>query len=97
MQAGLGDFYLDPGFTDARQPRTVGWTDRTQPHNFRRAQRELRPVWLVVRPAFLDLWKREDREALSAFLANDCHLVKRFPLHMEGRDLDLEVYYRPGG
>jgi hypothetical protein len=96
MQAGLGDFYLDPGFTDARQPRTVGWNDRTQPHNFRRASQSLRPAWIVVRPAFLDLWNRKDRAELSAFLARDCHLVQRFPLHMEGRDLDLEVYYKPG-
>ncbi len=96
MQAGLGDFYLDPGFTDVRHPRTVGWNDRTQPHNFRSAQRGERPTWLVIRPAFLDLWSREDRSELRAFLSRDCHLMERFPLPMEGRNLDLEIYYKPG-
>ncbi|MDF1836392.1 MAG: glycosyltransferase family 39 protein [Planctomycetota bacterium] len=96
MQAGLGDFYLDPGFVDVRQPRAVGWNDRTQPHNFRRARRELRPTWFVIRPAFLDLWKREDRNELRAFLASECYLQARFPVNMEGRDLDLEIYFKPG-
>lgn len=96
MQAGLGDFYLDPGFTDARKPRAVGWSDRTQPHNFRRARKDVRPAWIVVRPAFLDLWERGDRQEFRAFLSRDCYLQVRFPLPMEGRDLDLEVYYKPG-
>ncbi len=96
MQAGLGDFYLDPGFTDVRHPRLVGWNDRTQPQNFRSARRGVRPTWLVIRPAFLDLWKRENRQELRAFLARDCRLVERFSLPMEGRDLDLEIYYKPG-
>ncbi|MFT5198907.1 MAG: hypothetical protein ACI87O_001567 [Planctomycetota bacterium] len=96
MQAGLGDFYLDPGFTDVRQPRAVGWNDRTQPQNFRRARQELRPTWIVIRPAFLSLWESEKRNDLRNFLARDCRLIMRFPLRMEGRDLDLEVYYKPG-
>ena len=96
MQAGLGEFYLNPGSTEIRRPSTVGWNDRTQPHNFRRAQREVRPTWLVVRPAFLDLWETRDREDLRAFLARECQMIQRFSIPMEGRDLDLEVYYKPG-
>ncbi|MCB9906808.1 MAG: hypothetical protein H6830_03750 [Planctomycetes bacterium] len=96
MQAGLGDLYLDPGFTDVRHARTVGWTDRMNPHNARRAMESQRPTWLVIRPAFLELWPSSDRHRFESFLARECLLQARFPLDLEGRDLDLEVYYRPG-
>lgn len=96
MQAGLADLYLEPGFTDVRHARTIGWNDRMNPQNYRSAMLSGRPTWIIMRPAFLVLWPEEERLRLEQFLARECQLQARFPLDLEGRDLDLEVYYRPG-
>ena len=96
MQAGLGDLYLEPGFTDVRHGRTIGWNDRMNPQNYRTAMLSGRPTWVIMRPAFLVLWPEEERRRLVEFLGRECQLQARFPLDLEGRDLDLEVYYRPG-
>ncbi len=96
MQAGLGDLYLEPGFTDVRQAKTVGWNDRMNTQNYRTAMLSGRPTWIIMRPAFLVLWPEEERLRLQQFLGRECQLQARFPLDLEGRDLDLEVYYRPG-
>ena len=96
MQAGLADLYLDPGFQDIRHPRLAGPADRLKAKNYKYAAREARPIWLVVRPAFLPLWEEEERRQFEAFLQGQCLLQERFEVSQEGRDLDLEVYYRPG-
>ncbi|MCP3914186.1 MAG: hypothetical protein GY711_01380 [bacterium] len=97
MQAGLADFYLDPGSTNLREPRTAGWADRYSVDNYALWARRGRPMWLVVRPDFFGKWTGRfapERAAFRAFLKEDCRLMMRFPVTMEGRDLDLEVYYR---
>ena len=99
MQAGVGEFYLAPGSTDLRNPRVVGSLDRYNVSNFEHWASQARPVWLVVRPAFFAEWTgpfAPYRAALQTFLREECHLERRFPVPMEGRDLDLEVYYWPG-
>ncbi len=94
MQASVGEYYLAPGTTDLRHPTTVAWLERTQSHAWKRWAERERPLWIVLRPAFLALWKPEERSELERFLREHCRLMKRFPISMEGRDLDLEVYYR---
>lgn len=96
MQAGLGEYYVDPLFTDIRRPVKVGWCDRTRAHNVRAATRTGRPLWLVVRPDFLQLWPAEQRRAFEGLLQDECRLMRRYPVPLEGRDLELLVYYRPG-
>jgi hypothetical protein len=95
MQAGLGDFYVDPGFTDARYPRQVVWADRTNHLTVLGAARQPRAVWVVVRPDFFHKWPAARRAPVEAFLREECRLMRRFDVPLEGRDLDLEVYYRP--
>lgn len=95
MQASVGEFYLNPGATDLRRPRTVAWTDRNDPGTWQRWAMRRRPLWVVVRPDFLQLWPGDMRRNFRAFLTDECHLKRRFDVHLEGRDLDLEVYYRP--
>ncbi len=96
MQAGLGEYYVDPTFTDVRHPRLVGWCDYKQPHNVLAAAQTDRPLWIVVRPEFLELWDPKQRATLEALLQDQCHLKRRFPVPMEGRDLTVLVYHRPG-
>ena len=96
MQAGLGEYYVDPTFTDVRRPRLVGWCVRGRPKNIRSAAASNRPLWLILRPEFLELWPAEERLELQALLQDGCHLMRRYPVPMEGRDLDVYVYYRPG-
>lgn len=96
MQAGLGEYYVDPTFTDVRRPSLVGWCDYKQVHNVQTAAATTRPLWIVVRPEFLELWEPDHRAFLEALLQDQCHLKRRFPVPMEGRDLTVLVYYRPG-
>jgi len=95
MQGPVGEYYLRPGSTDLRHPRSVVWIDRTRPYSWAPLARGERALWLVVRPDFLQLWGRQERRDFAAFLREECRLVRRFDVHLEGRDLDLEVYHRP--
>lgn len=95
MQASVGEFYLAPGSTDLRRPTTVAWLDRTNTHTWTRWAQRDRPLWLVVRPEFLQLWEPSDRAAFEEFLRRECRLSRRFPVRMEARDLDVEVWHRP--
>jgi hypothetical protein len=36
----------------------------------------------------------KDKAMVQRWLVEDCRLVRRFPVTMEGRDLDLEVWRR---
>lgn len=95
MQASVGEYYLVPGKTDLRDPEVVAWNDETNAYAWLRWARRERPMWIVVRPDFLQQWPFEARRDFVAFLTEECHMVRRFDVHMEGRDLDVEVYRRP--
>lgn len=95
MQASVGEYYLDPGATDLRHPVHVAWLERTSSHAWKIWSDRERPLWVVLRPAFLELWAPDERAELEAFLRERCRLVERFPVDMEARDLDVEVWRRP--
>lgn len=95
MQAPVGEYYLAPGSTDLRRPRSVAWLSYFDPHAWTRRAHQGRPMWLVVRPDFLQEWPARERAELQAFLREDCRLHRRFEVRMEGRNLDVEVWHRP--
>ena len=95
MEAPVGERTLDPSATDLRRPTRVASLDMYNPQLWLRWAERPRPMWIVVRPDFLQEWPERDRAELVAFLQHDCHLRRRFDVHLEGRDLDVEVYYRP--
>lgn len=95
MQAPVGEFYLAPGSTDLRRPRSVAWLSYFDPHAWTRRAHQGRPMWLVVRPDFLQEWPAQERSELQAFLREECRLRRRFEVRMEGRNLDVEVWHRP--
>lgn len=94
MQAPVGEFTLDPRATDLHHPRVVAWSDRTRPRAWVHWARGERPLWIVVRPEFWQLWPPGARRDLQAFLGEECRLARRFEVALEGRDLDVEVYRR---
>ena len=95
MQAAVGEYYLNPGSTDLRRPTQVIWCDRTNADKWKRWQKKPNGLWIVVRPDFWQLWPAVERDAFQSFLREECRLQRRFSVLLEGRDLDLEVYYRP--
>ena len=94
MGAPIGEFYLGSHAPDPRRTRTVSPLGDWFPEGLRRWNRHERPIWIVVRPQWLESLKPEDRLTLREWLAGDCRLMKSFPVLMEGRDLELLVYRR---
>lgn len=96
MAAPVGEYYLAPGRTDLRHPRSVAWLDK---HRARLADLwsdHLRRAWYVIRPDSLATWEADERDAFRERLQRECRLMRRFPVRMEGRDLDVEVWlYEP--
>ena len=64
------------------------------PNGPKRWKRHARGVWVIVRPLWFDELPPKDKEIVQRWLVEDCRLVRRFPVEMEGRDLDLEVWRR---
>ena len=93
MQAGLGDLYTRPGWTDARHPRALAPLDRTRPHDLMAFARGDRSAWVLVRPDFLLKWPAPDRERLEEVLRLHGEHRARFEAPAPGRDLALEVWY----
>lgn len=92
MQAGLGDLYTQPGWTDARYPLAHAWADRTQPMRIVDAARLDRPSWLILRRDFLLKWPARDRAVLEHVLARQAQRVLLLEGSPPGRDMTLEVY-----
>lgn len=92
MQAGLGDLYTHPGWTDARYPVSHAWADRTQPMRLVDAARSDRPSWLILRRDFLLKWPDRWRSALERILDQQAECVQVFENLPLGRNMTLEVY-----
>jgi hypothetical protein len=94
MGAPIGEFYLGADGADPKRMRTVSPLADWYPDGPRRWTRHDRTIWVVVRPQWMDSLQPDDRLMLQGWLASDCQLVKTFPVLMEGRDLELQVYRR---
>lgn len=96
MAAPIGEYYLAPGRTDLRHPREVAWLDKHRPNTAEQWARSGRRVWIIVKPENLEDWQVADRENFRRFAREECRLMKRFPVDVEGRKLDIEVYLCEG-
>ncbi len=76
-----------------RVPDRAAGVDTFHPRPHERPARDGRTVWLVVRPDFLLTWRSPaERARFQAFLRDSCRLEGRFPVRIDARDLDLEVW-----
>lgn len=94
MGAQVGEYYLGGRNPDLRTPRSSHPMGGHFPNGPRRWRRHARGTWVIVRPLWFDELPAKDKESVQRWLVEDCRLVKRFPVEMEGRDLDLEVWRR---
>lgn len=92
--AQLGELYLGRGNTDLRKPIVVSPLERWFPHAPRHWARHPRRMWIVYRPQWLADMEPADQRRLERFLAEECTLRARFPVPLEGRDLEVLVYRR---
>ncbi len=91
----LGELYLGQGSTDLRNPVRVSSLNYFFTRAPRHWNRRQRTVWVVYRPQWLAELRPADQIAVQRWLREECHLVRRFEVDAQGRDLDLEVYLRP--
>ncbi len=96
MGAPIGEFYLGEANAHPRRTRVVSPLGPWFPEVPRRWNRHGRAAWVVIRPQWLDAMKPDERRVLETWLENEFRLVQRFPVLMEGRDLELLVYWREG-
>ncbi len=94
MGAQVGEHYLGGRNPNLRTPRTSHPMGGYFPNGPKRWKRQARGVWVIVRPLWFDELPPKDKEIVQRWLVEDCRLVRRFPVEMEGRDLDLEVWRR---
>lgn len=92
MASPIGEFYLGGGSTDLRHPRVVQPLGRFYVEGPRHWRRDGRRTWLVIRPQWFDDMAPEDADVLREFLRDECRLMQRFEVSMDGRDLDVLVY-----
>ena len=96
MAASVGEYYLAPGRTDLRDPRVVAWLDEFHANVPDQWVPFGRRIWFVIRPEYLKTWRADDLAAFQRLLREECRLMERFPVAVEGRDLSVEVYLREG-
>jgi len=68
--------------------------DRDAPRAYGAAVRAGRPLWLIVRADYLQDFDLAERARFHRFLHDECRLEARFPVRVEARNLDLEVWRR---
>ncbi|MEM9382468.1 MAG: hypothetical protein AAGB93_21120 [Planctomycetota bacterium] len=96
LPASVTEFYLTGGReTDVRRADSVVRLDGFQARPYETWAREGRRMWFVLRMDYLNSFRPEDRARLLRFLAEECRLVERFPVLVEGRDLSIEVWRSP--
>lgn len=94
MGAQVGEHYLGGRNPSLRTPRASYPLGVYFPDGPKRWKRHERSVWMVMRPLWLDTLSAKEKSVVERWLIEDCRLVRRFPVEMEGRDLDLEVWRR---
>ncbi len=94
MAASIGELYLGETGADPKRTRVVSPLGDWFPYGPARWNRYPRRIWVVVRPQWYPSLRDADRRRLEQWLAEECHLVKRLPVQMEGRDMELLVYLR---
>ncbi|MCH2102797.1 MAG: glycosyltransferase family 39 protein [Planctomycetes bacterium] len=94
MGSELGEHYLGGREPDLRTPRTSFPMSSFYTNGPRLWRRHSRSVWVVVRPLWFDELGAKEKVVIQRWLGEDCRLMRRFPVEMEGRDLDLEVWKR---
>jgi len=94
MGAQVGEHYLGGRNPNLRAPRSAYPLGEYFPDGPKRWKRHERRVWMIVRPLWLDTLSQKEKAVVERWLVEDCRLVRRFPVEMEGRDLDLEVWRR---
>ncbi|MEM6572459.1 MAG: hypothetical protein AAF957_28845, partial [Planctomycetota bacterium] len=96
LPSTVTEFYLTGGReTDVRRPDSVVHLDRYQARVYETWAQEGRRMWFVLRTDYLNTFRSEDRARLRRFLGDECRLVERFPVLVEGRDLSIEVWRFP--
>jgi hypothetical protein len=96
MATPVGELYLGEPGTDPRRPLIVSPLGDWFPDGPRRWNRHPRRIWTVVRPQWNESLRPADRAMLEDWLREECRLVQRYPVAMEGRDLEVLVYLREG-
>ncbi len=94
MATPVGEVYLGERGTDPRRPLVVSPLGDWFPDGPRRWNRHPRRIWAVVRPQWYESLRPGDRAMLEDWLREECRLVQRYPVAMEGRDLEVLVYLR---
>lgn len=95
--AHVVEFYLTGSEeTEIRIPDTVMQMTRWAPRSWESWAMSGRPIWFVLRPDYLLEMEEVDRNRITAFLRADCRLAAKFPVRVEARDLDIEVWHFEG-
>lgn len=95
--ADVVEFYLTgSNETDIRIPDTVLEINLWRARAWETWAKSGRPMWFVLRPDYLLVMAEKDRNRIKAFLAADCRLAARFPVRVQARDLDIEVWHFEG-
>ena len=94
MAAPVAEYYLEPAKTDVSDVTAISYLDAFRSRVPEKWARTGRRAWFVLNPEELMDWKAEDRTAFREMLAQDCRLVRSWPLYIESRDMSVEVYLR---
>lgn len=87
------EFYLTGGIEkEVRRHDSVMQLDFLSWDDYKPFAATGRTIWFVVRNDFLLRYAPEDRAVFDSFLHGDCRLVKSFPVHVEARDLTIDVW-----
>lgn len=94
METPVGEHYFAPRSTDLRNTRHVAWLDYFRAREPRAWAEHGRRTWYVINPELLHDWDPADADVFRRMLANECRLVRCYPLYVESRDLSVWVYVR---
>ena len=91
--APVVEFYLTGGReTDVRRHDSVVQLDTFQPRSYEPLAENGRVLWFVLWNDSLLRIAPKDRARLKTFLSERCRLQEHFPVHVEGRDLSIDVW-----
>lgn len=85
---------LEAAAWPTRMPEYAASMHQWDTRVFEAPARDARPLWVVVRTDYLLSLAEADRWRVTAFLRDECRLDARFPVRIDARDLDVEVWRR---